>query len=103
MTTDQILVIVAALIAAVAGLGAVGLTAFLGLLTYPKQKDIDRREDLRKEIAKTYAEYLAAYAKAARLNGVQGKEEEFAQAQVEYNEKTVPCSILLITTSSHPQ
>jgi hypothetical protein len=87
MSLDQILVIVAALIAAVAGLGAVGLTAFLGLLTYPKQKEIDRREDLRKERAKAYAEYLAAYAEAARLNGVKGKEEEFAKAQVNYNQK----------------
>jgi hypothetical protein len=86
MSLDQIVVIVSALIAAVAGLGAVGLTAFLGLLTYPKQKDIDRKEDLRKGREKAYAEYLAAYAEVQRFRGVPGKDEDFAKAQVKYSQ-----------------
>jgi hypothetical protein len=54
--------IVAALIGAVAAIAVVLVTAVVGLRTYPRQKEVERREELRKGRGTAYGEYLAAYA-----------------------------------------
>jgi hypothetical protein len=79
--------IVAAFIGAVAAIAVVVVTAVFGLYTYPRQKAVDRKEDLRKGREKAYAEYLAAYAEAERWNGVAGKEKEFDKALRTYSQK----------------
>jgi hypothetical protein len=79
--------IVAALIGAVAAIAVVVVTAILGLITYPRQKEIDRREELRKGRGTAYGDYLAAYADVERWNGVPEKEKQFAEAFVKYSQK----------------
>jgi hypothetical protein len=79
--------IIAALIGGVAAIGAVVVTAVLGLITYPRQKKFDRREELRKGRGTAYGEFLAAYADVERWNGVPQKKKDFAEAFVKYSQK----------------
>jgi hypothetical protein len=79
--------IVAALIGAVAAIAVVVVTAILGLRIYPRQKEVDRREELRKGRGTAYGDYLAAYADVERWNGVPTKEGQFAEALVKYSQK----------------
>jgi hypothetical protein len=54
--------VIAAIIGAISAVAAAVLGGIFGLRTYPRQKDIDRKEKLREERAKTYAAWLSAYA-----------------------------------------
>jgi hypothetical protein len=88
--------VVAAIIGAGSAIAVAIVTAFLGLRSYRYQKQVDRREyseqkavdreeELRKDRGKAYAAYLSANAEMERWRGIAGKEQEFAEALVEYS------------------
>jgi hypothetical protein len=99
--------VIAAIIGAISAVAVAIVTAILGLHTYPRQKAVDRSEELRKERGKAYAEYLSAYAEAERWRGVAGKEKEYGEALLAYSKKygalfnVAVDSVLLPTTRFH--
>lgn len=86
MDAGQIVGIVTALIGAGSALVVAVLGGIFGFITYPRQKAVDRKEELRKERAKAYAEVLAAYAETERWYGVKGQEDIFAEAFLKYSQ-----------------
>jgi hypothetical protein len=77
--------VIAAIIGALSAVAVAVVTAILGLRTYPRQKAVDRKDELRKERGKAYVAYLAAYSDVERWRGVPQKEKEFGDALVAYS------------------
>jgi hypothetical protein len=78
--------VIVAIISAASAVVVAVITALLGLRSYRRQKDVDRTEELRKERAKAYSEYLSAYAETERWRGISGKEKEFGEALLNYSQ-----------------
>jgi hypothetical protein len=99
--------VIAAIIGAISAVAVAIVTAILGLHTYPRQKAVDRREELRKERGKAYADYLSTYAETERWRGVTEKEKEYGEALLAYSKKygalfnVADDSVLLPTTRFH--
>ena len=79
--------VIVAIISAASAVGVAALTALLGLLSYRRQKSVDREDELRKERSKAYSAYLSAYAETERWRGVDGKEKEFGEALLAYSKQ----------------
>jgi hypothetical protein len=72
-------------IGAISAIAVAVVTAMVGLRTYPRQKAVDREEELRKARSKAYEAYLSTYAETERWRGVTGKEKEFGEALLSYS------------------
>jgi len=82
----QILAIITAIIGGGAAIVAAVLGGIFGFITYPNQKRVDRREELRKARAQAYSALLVAYAETERWYGIKGQEPKFAEAFLKYSQ-----------------